>query len=293
MTRRLGRGLADLIEPRVEKPQDLSRSGATGAPASAAGPFTHIPVSQIHTGKYQPRTDVSEEGLEELKASIRRQGVIEPVIVRPLAEGGYELVAGERRWRAAKAVGLAEIPALVKPLADKEALEYALIENIQREDLNPWEEARGYLRLIEEFGYTQDDVAAAVGKERATVANLLRVLRLPDDVQQAVRDGRLSLGHAKVLLGVDGAARQRQLFERVMKEQLSVRQLEGQAAAWSPRRRSRRVSDAGSSALEQALRQRLATKVHVAAKEKGGRIIIEYFSQEDLMRLTTLLGVTT
>ncbi len=287
MTKRLGRGLADLIGPREDREP-------TAVTSASEGPFIMLGVSQIQPGKFQPRTTMSDAGLEELKASIRKQGVIEPIIVRRRLDGAFELVAGERRWRAAQAVGIAEIPAIVRTLSDKDSLEFALVENIQREELNPLEEARAFSRLMEEFGYTQDDVAEAVGKDRATIANLLRVLKLPDEIQQALRDGRVTLGHAKVLLGVEGRARQLELFGRVIKEQLSVRQLEGQAAAWSPgtRRAAHRQEDVQAPGLLQALRQRFGTKVHVVAKEKGGRIVIEYFSQEDLARLVSLLGVT-
>jgi ParB family chromosome partitioning protein len=277
--------LADLIEP---KRSDSSLAVASQAPQRA---LLSLRVEQIRPGKFQPRSIAPEAGLEELKASIVQKGVIEPIIVRPSSDGGYELVAGERRWRAAQAAGLSQVPAIVQSLSDREALEYALIENVQRQDLNPWEEARGYLRLTEEFGYTQEQVAAAVGKDRATVANLLRTLKLPAEIQQALRDGRISLGHAKVLLGVEAISRQMELFERSMKEQLSVRQLEGQVAAWSPsRKRIARKPDSQMLELERALRQRFGTKVHVAAKDKGGRIVVEYFSAEDLGRIASLMG---
>jgi ParB family chromosome partitioning protein len=276
-TKRLGKGLADII---------------TATAPGAASNFVSLRTDQIRESRLQPRTVMSEAALEELKASIQRQGIIEPVIVRPIAHGTYELVAGERRWRAARALGLAEIPVIIKALSDQQALEYSLVENIQRENLNPWEEAKGYARLVEEFGSTQEEVAATVGKDRVTVANILRLLKLPEDIQQGLRDGQVSLGQAKVLLGVEGRARQLELYQRVRKEHLSVRQLEVLAGILSPskRRRSARM-DPQLKPLEDALRQTLGTKVSVTARKKGGRIVIEYFSAEDLSRILRVLGV--
>ena len=278
-TKRLGKGLADII--------------TTTAPSSSSN-FVSLRTDQIRESRLQPRAAIGEAPLEELKASIQRQGIIEPVIVRPIAHGIYELVAGERRWRAAKALGMPEIPAVLKTLSDKEALEYSLVENIQRENLNPWEEARGYARLVEEFGYTQEDVAATVGKDRVTVANILRLLRLPEEIQQGLRDGTLSLGHAKALLGVEARARQLALYQRAAKEHLSVRQLEALAGVASPARRRRSArSDPQLKSVEDALRQALGTKVSVVSRTKGGRIIIDYFSHDDLTRLLRVLGVPT
>ena len=276
-TKRLGKGLADII--------------TTAAPGTVSS-FVSLRTDQIRENRFQPRATISEAALEELKASIQRQGIIEPVIVRPIAHGIYELVAGERRWRAAKALGLAEIPTIIKTLSDKETLEYSLVENIQRENLNPWEEAKGYARLVEEFGYTQEEVAATVGKDRVSVANILRLLRLPEEIQQGLREGSVSLGHAKALLSVEGRARQLELYQRARKEHLSVRQLEALAGVGSPsrRRRSARM-DPQLKTLEDSLRQTLGTKVAVSARKKGGRIIIDYFSQEDLARILNVLGV--
>lgn len=277
MTKRLGRGLEEIIR---------------ATPQSASN-FVMLPTEQIRVGRLQPRAAVSAEAMEELKASIKRQGVIEPVIVRPIAHGTYELVAGERRWRAVQALGMTDIPAIVKTLSDRQALEYSLIENIQRENLNPMEEAKGYARLIEAFGYTQEDVAATVGKERVTVANTLRLLHLPHEIQQGLRDGVITAGHAKALLGVEGAANQLALYRQALKDHLTVRQLESLAgsAATAKRRRARRV-DPQVKGLEDALRTALGTKVSVSSRKTGGRIIIEYFSADDLTRILQLLGVT-
>ena len=276
MTRRLGRGLADIIET---------------TPQSSAG-FVMLKTNQIHAGRFQPRMRMEEATLEELKASIKRSGVIEPVIVRPTAHGSYELVAGERRLRASQSLGIEEIPAVIKTLSDKEAVEFSLIENVQRENLNPLEEAKGYTRLLEEFGYTQEDVAAAVGRDRATIANFLRLLALPEEMQQALGEGAMTMGHAKALLGIDDRVHQRRLFERVKREHLSVRQTEALSGALAPTRRRTRHADPQLKPLEDALRRTLGTKVGVSSRKKGGRITIEYFSQEDLSRILHVLGVT-
>jgi ParB family chromosome partitioning protein len=274
--KRLGRGLADLID--------------TGASTQAN--FVTIAVNQIRPGRLQPRSTIDPATLEELKASIKRSGLIEPVIVRPVAHGTYELIAGERRWRAAQEAGMTEVPAIVKQMSDQQALEISLVENVQRKDLNPLEESKGYARLLDDFGYTQEDIASAVGKDRATVANLLRLLDLPDEVQQRLQSGALSLGHAKVLLGVADRARQLELAEQVRREGLSVRALEALAASAAParKRRARRV-DPQLKSTEDELRRVLGTKVSVAARKQGGRITIDYFSGEDLARILQLLGI--
>ena len=277
-TKRLGKGLAELIETT---PQTTPN-------------FVSLKIEQIRPGRTQPREPTSNESLEELKVSIKRQGVIEPIIVRPIAHGTYELVAGERRWRAAQLLGMQEIPSIIKSLSDKEALEYALIENIQRENLNPVEEARGYARLLDEFGYTQEDIAAAVGKDRATVANMLRLLKLPSEILDGLRSGATTLGHAKVLAGIEDSTKQAELYRRATKgDGLTVRQLEAMAGAWVPgrRRRAKRV-DASLKPVEDELRRVLGTKVTVVTRKKGGRVIVEYFSHEDLTRILQLWGVS-
>ena len=277
MNKRLGKGLADIIS----------------APMQSASNFVMLKTEQIRPGRFQPRTKISEAALEELKASIKRQGVIEPVIVRPVAHGTYELVAGERRWRATHALGLPEIPAIIKTLTDREALEFSLIENIQREDLNPIDEAKGYRRLLDEFGYTQEAVADAVGKDRATVANLLRLLTLPEEIQHGLRDGAITVGHAKVLVGVEGRAAQLEFYRQAAADRLTVRQLEAAASMASTGRRRRvRRADPQVKTLEDELRRVLGTKVTIVSRKKGGRIIIEYFSSEDLSRVLQVLGVS-
>ena len=277
MSRRLGRGLAELIETTPD----------------SASTYVMLRTEQIRPGRFQPRTQISPESLEELKASIKKSGVIEPIIVRPVAHGTYELVAGERRLRASQQLGIQEVPSIIKTLTDREALEFSLVENIQRENLNPLEEAKGYARLLNEFGHTQEEVADAVGKNRATVANMLRLLTLPAEIQQGLGDGGITMGHAKALLSIEDKTRQLALFHQASREQLSVRQIEVLASTWAPakRRRARKI-DPQLKPIEDELRRTLGTKVSVTSRKKGGRIIIDYFSQEELNRLLEALGVS-
>lgn len=280
MTKRLGRGLADIID-------------TAAAPGRGGASFVTLRTEQIKPNRLQPRAPLDEATLEELKASIKRSGVIEPLIVRPLAHGVYELVAGERRFRAAQAAGLQDVPAIVKTLSDREALEWSLTENVQRKDLNPLEEAQGYRRLLQEFGHTQEDLAAAVGKDRTTIANLLRLLTLPEEIQEGLRRDRITLGHAKVLLSLEDRTRQLTAFHEIVRKGLSVRQAEALARGLSTgARRKARRADPHLSALEDELRRVLGTRVTVVARAKGGRITVEYFSPEDLQRILGLLGIS-
>lgn len=277
MERRLGKGLAELIET---------------APQTGSG-LVQLRVEQIRPGRHQPRQTFNATTLEELKASIKKHGVMQPVVVRPVAHGTYELVAGERRWRAAQALGLPEIPAIIKALSDQEALEGSLIENLQRDNLNPLEEASAYQRLMEEFAYTQEQLAEAVGKDRSSVANALRLLRLPEEIQRAVREGALSAGHAKVLAGVEPPARQLELFRHAAAHPMSVRQLEELCGKWQPKAaRRRRAQDPQLKLIEDELRRLLGTKVTLVSRRKGGRLIIEYFSTEDFTRIISALKIT-
>ena len=280
MTRRLGKGFAEIVESAVQSTPSVLM----------------VPVTQIKPGRYQPRQHIDEQTLEELKNSIKDRGIIQPIIVRPISHGVYELVAGERRWRAAQALGIQEIPAVVRALPDQEALEYSLIENLQRHNLNCIEEAQGYERLMHEFKYSQEQVAQRVGKERSTVANLLRLLKLPEPIQTALRDGRLTQGHAKALLAVPEENRQLAVFQQILDGALSVRRTEELAGdAKAPIRQAeppRRTTPASHFlAIEESLRKALGTKVSVTARRRGGRIVINYFSEEDLGRLLQLLGI--
>lgn len=290
MARRLGRGLNEII-PTYNKPVQPNQQQPVATNSGQLN-FVMIPFEQIKTGKFQPRETFNEKALEELKASIKRQGVIEPIIVRPVAQGTYELVAGERRYKASQAIGNKDIPSIIRQLTHQEALEIAIVENVQRENLNPIEEAKGYAKLLDEFGYTQEDVAATVGKERATVANMLRLLKLSDELQQALRDETITMGHAKVLLGVENTVKQLALFHKTAREGLSVRQLELLASAASPKLKRRVNRDqANFKSLEDEMRRTLGTRVRLMARKKGGRIVIEYFSQEDLSRILHVLGI--
>ncbi len=276
----LGRGLSSLI------PQ---RETATAA-------IVEVPLARIAPNPYQPRHRIDDAVLEELAASIREHGVLQPVLVTETL-AGYQLVAGERRVRAARLVGLERIPALVRQLADRAQLEVALVENVQRADLDPIDEALAYRQLIEEFGLTQEHVAERVGKARATVANTLRLLDLHPDVQAAIADGRLSEGHGRALGGlpVDG---QVHVVGTVIGQGLSVRQTEELVRRLREPRPTREPAkphrlDADLERVETELRERLGTKVSLSRSRNGGRIVIEYYSDEELARLyERLIGGT-
>jgi ParB family chromosome partitioning protein len=251
-----------------------------------------VPVDTIAANPRQPRKRFDQEGIESLTASIREQGVISPLILRR-GRDGYEVVAGERRLRAARLAGLKTVPAIVREVADAEALELALVENLQREDLNAVEEAETYRRLIEDFGQSQDGIARHVGKDRSTVSNALRLLRLPRKILDDIAAGTLAEGHARALLALDREADQIRARDLIVKGGLSVRgaealvrRLKGPAA--QARRRPRR--DHNLAALEDRLRGALGTKVRIARRGKGGTVEIEFYSEEDLDRLLELLG---
>jgi ParB family transcriptional regulator, chromosome partitioning protein len=275
----LGRGLASLI------PQ---RSGPPGV--------IDVPIDRVVSSPFQPRTRIDEAELATLVESIRAHGVIQPVLVTETLDG-YRLVAGERRLRAARLAGLERIPALIRQLADRDQLELALVENVQREDLNPIEEARAYRQLIDEFGFTQEQLAARVSRARSSVANTLRLLDLLAEVQAAIETGAITEGHARAIAALD-ASRQRQLLDTVVARGLSVRQTEelarrirdaSERSGASHQDGVARAEEAGRSAeverVETELRTALGTKVTLAKARKGGRIVIEYYSDEELGRL--------
>ena len=276
----LGRGLTSLI------PQRPTTQGAV----------VEVPLARIAPNPYQPRHRIDDAVLDELAASIREHGVLQPVLVTETLDG-YQLVAGERRVRAARLVGLERIPALVRQLADRAQLEVALVENVQRADLDPIDEALAYRQLVEEFGLTQEHVAERVGKARATVANTLRLLDLHADVQAAIADGRLTEGHGRALGGlpVDGQAH---VVGTVIGQALSVRQTEELVRRLREPRPAREQArsprlDADLERVEQDLRERLGTKVSLSRSRNGGRIVIEYYSDEELTRLyERLIGGT-
>jgi len=247
-----------------------------------------LAIERIRSGRYQPRTRMDEAALEELADSIRQQGVVQPILVRPVDGGQYEIVVGERRWRAAQRAGLKEIPALVRAVPDQAALALALIENIQREDLNPLEEAQGIKRLVEEFGLTHDAAAQAVGRSRSAITNLLRLTQLAQPVQALVLAGKLDMGHARALLAL-APAQQAIVAAKIAAESLSVREAERLAhAALHPekraaRRRSRRGIDGDLLRLETEIAEALGASVRIEPGRKGaGRLVIRYSSLDQL-----------
>ncbi|MDH5263980.1 MAG: ParB/RepB/Spo0J family partition protein [Betaproteobacteria bacterium] len=265
-----------------------------GTRAKSDGDLADLAVRSLRPGKYQPRTRMDQASLAELAESIRVRGVLQPVVVRPVDDGGYEILAGERRWRAAQLAGLERIPALVREVADDVALGIGLIENIQREDLNPIEESAGLKRLIDEFKLTHDEAAKAVGRSRSAVTNLLRLLELARAVQDMLLDGRIDMGHARALLGV-GKAKQVELAEQVAAKGLSVRETERlvQHAAAAPRAGARppkpRV-DADTRRLQDDLSESLGATVTVKPRKGGrGSLVIDYASLDQLDGLVARL----
>lgn len=284
--RRLGRGLGALLP--------------TGSAEQSPGELDvrQVDVTSIHPNRFQPRTVMDEDALGELTESVRTHGVLEPIIVRPDG-AGYELVVGERRWRAARGAGLDSIPAVVRELTDEETAVIALVENLQREDLNPIEEARAFKRLLD-LDLTQEEVAVQVGKSRSAVANSLRLLTLDEETQGLIAGGELSVGHAKVLLGVDVPSVRHAIRQQIVTENLSVRQTEELVRGLREGRGRARVRkatpakrpsarDAAWQDVEQRLTEGLGTRVRVEPQGEGGRIVIQFFSTEEANRLLDLI----
>jgi ParB family chromosome partitioning protein len=303
----LGRGLGALLggTPATGKP-----SQPTSAPTSLSAPapapvaddrerVQRVPLNRIQPCSFQPRKDFSQEALRELADSIKEQGIVQPLIVRE-RNGQFELIAGERRWRASQLAGLKEVPVIVREADDRAVLELALIENLQRENLNAIEEAQGYSQLIGQFQLTQEEVAVKVGKSRAVVANSLRLLKLSPVLQSYLREGRLSVGHAKVILGLPADKQQQLAAERVIKEGLNVRQTEGliarlQVRSSDPRKAGPAAGpahDAHVANLENKLRERLGTKVHLRYAQGKGALEVSFFSDDELERILQIVGVT-
>jgi ParB family chromosome partitioning protein len=284
----LGKGLGALI----------SVSPALRSPEPDAGEqVQQVALGSIVPSPLQPRREFAREALEELIDSIRQRGIIQPLIVRPVRDT-YELIAGERRWRAAKEVGLAEAPVIVRPATDLEVLELSLIENLQRADLNPIEEAHAYARLANEFGMRQEEIAEKVGKSRTSVANSMRLLDLDPQVQTWVVQDLLSVGHAKVLLGLKAHEEQRLLAEKILRQSSTVRTTErmvarllGKVAGTRRKKQTLQLNSAVLTDLEQRLQQHLATHVTIQHGEKRGKIEIEYYGEDDLDRVVTALGL--
>ncbi len=321
----LGRGLGALLggakptakssaPPTVSTPSSSAALPAAAEPAlsSALSPASsngtggeavrRVALASVHPCPFQPRKEFTPEALRELADSIREQGIIQPLIVRPSGTG-FELIAGERRWRAAQLLELKEIPVIVRQADDRAVLELALIENLQRENLNPLEEAQGYSELVEKFRLRQEDVAQKVGKSRVAVANALRLLRLEPELQAYVRDGRLSVGHAKVILGLPTAPEQRLAAERIIRDSLNVRQTEELVsrlaqAPVTPGAAGRLsggstapIRDVHVASMENKLCERLGTKVQLRYRQGKGSIEIRYFSDDELERILEVIGV--
>ncbi|RJR30356.1 MAG: ParB/RepB/Spo0J family partition protein [Candidatus Latescibacterota bacterium] len=276
----LGRGLGALIS------QDLRES------VSETERVKELDVEKIDPNPHQPRAAFDDEHLRELAESIKRHGVLQPVVVRRAGDR-YELVLGERRLRAAKLCGKTAVPAIVREMDDAESLKQALMENLQREDLNAVEEARGYELLRTEFSLSAKDIADMIGKDRSTVANCLRILALPDEVKELIVAGRLTAGHARALLGIEGAAAQIEWARRIVSESLTVREIERTAPGKPGKKRGRAGArrDPELRAVEEALEVHLGSRVRVAKRGKGGQIAIEFYSAEDLERILERLGV--
>ena len=275
----LGRGLATLLP--------VSDATAIGS----AQTIHTIPLTHILPNRFQPRQTFDDQDLKGLADSIKQHGILQPVLLRRKGDGRYELIAGERRFRAAKLANLSALPAVIRHSKDEESTLFALVENIQRADLNPIEEAKAYQRLRDEFGLTQEAVAERVGRDRASVANISRILSLPSDVQDMVASHQLTLGHAKVILGLKNAESQLSVARRILRDRLSVRQAEqfikkedrGSHKA-KPSRKTSVTAD-----LEDRLRTRLGTKVEIRSKKQGGELILRYYADEELTRIVDVI----
>ncbi len=302
----LGRGLGALLggSPVLTQPAPLP-GVQSPAPIPVPAPDTRervqrVPLDRLRPCPLQPRKDFSAEALRELADSIREQGIVQPLIVRE-RNGYFELIAGERRWRAAQLLQLPEAPVIVRQADDRAVLELALIENLQRENLNAIEEAHGYAQLAEQFQLTQEEIAGKVGKSRAVVANALRLLKLPPPIQNFIREGRLSVGHAKVILGLTNEKDLQLVAERVIKEGLNVRQTEGLLARLHKRGARHSIpkpetvaapaGDPHVADLEDRLREVFATKVQLHYAEGKGTVEISFFSDQELERIMQILGV--
>lgn len=273
----LGKGIGALI---IEKESEKEEK------------IVYLKPEQIKPSPFQPRQDFDSQSLEELTQSIKEKGVIQPILVRRKGDV-YELIAGERRLRAAQLSNLKEIPAIVKDVADEDSLELALIENIQRQDLNPIEQAHAYQYLIEKFRLTQEKISEILGKARVTVTNILRLLKLPQEIQEEMKQGRISFAHGRALLEVDDANQQRRLAQEVISKGLSVRELENLIKLRRPRGAKRKIGqglrEPYLAVMEDHLQQALATKVRISKRKKRGHISIEFYSGEDLERIVKVI----
>ena len=278
----LGRGLGTLIPG----------AGGNATIEKRAG-VTELETARIVPNRFQPRHEFDDKGLEELADSIRVNGIIQPVIVRRLDNGIFELIAGERRWRAAQLVGLKKIPVVVKETTDEKSLEIALIENLQREDLNPIESAQGYQRLLKEFRLSQEEIAKRVGKERSTVANYLRLLTLPEKIRGYLSKGALTPGHAKAILSITNRDEQTRFADYIVNKGASVREAETSSKSWGIQKKKKRVTERRDPTLkdvEERLQRVFGTKVRIYPGKKGGKLILEYCSVDDLNRILDIVN---
>lgn len=272
----LGRGLDALIPTEKETPRYN---------------YMLLGIDEMVPNVFQPRKGFDEEAMDELVASIREKGIIQPLIVRKL-ENGYEIIAGERRWRAAKQAGLTQVPAIIKDATNREALELALVENLQREDLNPIEEATAYEQLIKEFGLTHEEISERLGKERSTITNQLRLLRLPAEVKQALIEGKITAGHARAVLSLQSSNEVKEVLETIKKEKLSVRKTERLVQKLSAHKESAIQFDEFTpyiSHYTDEIKKRLGTQIRIFDKDGKGKIEIEYYSREELERIIEIL----
>ena len=277
----LGKGLSALIPEKIDFEGELV----------SAEKVAFVKTSQIHENPQQPRVNYGKEKLDELIQSIKDKGVLQPILVR-VVEGRYEVIAGERRLRAARALNLEEVPVIVKKVTDQEALVLALVENIQREELNPIEEGQAFRKLINDFHLTHEEVGRSVGKDPSTISNTIRLLNLPHNIQQGVVEGKISMGHARALLSVLDSHEQRQIFEKILKIQMSVRALENLIKTRLQSAAHRKKTKARSHELvllEEELQKLLGTKVRLQAQRKRGKIVIEYYSLDDLERILQVI----
>jgi len=276
--RALGKGLSALIPEKTQ--------------LDASETIAHIKTAQIKNNNMQPRTAFDKSALADLVASIKEKGVLQPILVRKKG-AGYEVVAGERRLRAARQLGMPEVPAVIRDVDDKEALVIALVENIQREELNPVEEAHAFQRLIDEFNFTQDAVAQAVGKDRSTISNILRLLKLPKEIQKSIAEGLFSFGHARTLLAIESDGERMRLYLHVMKHDTSVRELEQLvkrgAVGKGKKKKMPDSRDPYVVAIEEDMQKILGTKVRITSQKKRGKIEIEFYSPTDLERICHIL----
>lgn len=289
----LGKGLAALLGEKESQTYEKPVSLFTKDKSAERSGIQYLEVAKIKAGSVQPRTEFDSEKQNELILSIKEKGLIQPIIVRRKADN-YEIIAGERRFRAVKALGNEKIPAIVKEVDDKEALILSLIENIQRQQLNPIEEANAFKRLIEEFRINQEEIAQFLGKDKTTISNTLRLLKLPEEVQEYLKKGHITFGHAKVILSLDSEQKQIDFCKQIISNSLSVRELETIAKTSSPqtKRRIRKESNRDPYVIdiERQLQHLLGTKVRIIAHKKRGKILIEYYSLNDLNRILTILG---